>query len=239
MKTRRITQLGLAFVVAIAWIGIGQAVGHEITIVAPTGLEDMEGSNRIDTGDGPFRVQFLYAASDFRSLPEGHRLIVGTAGRADDRQSNPFSRSYADLEIRLSTTSVNDLSTTYADNIGQDETLVFDGPSSVSYPATGPAEGPRPFSEGGTFQTPFFYEPSLGNLLVDITAPLGSTGDSGSFDAHETVGSRSLVSGDPTQAVGQWDTIVQVRQFTFVPEPTTFALVCLGLIGLLAAKKRD
>src|SRR5678815_4864698 len=76
------------------------------------------------------------------------------------------------LQINLSTTSKgpDGLSTVFSENIGANETVVF---------------GPRParFGPGSplpeyTFQLdePFFYDPSAGNLLMDVRNFSGGLG---------------------------------------------------------------
>ena len=72
------------------------------------------------------------------------------------------------------------MSETFANNIGTDNTLVFSGPRSVTSPGcAGPS--PCPFDVVIPLSTPFFYNPALGSLLVDLQST-GFNATSGSFD---------------------------------------------------------
>src|SRR5207249_8841041 len=76
-----------------------------------------------------------------------------------------------DIQIDLSTTSAGDdgLSTTYANNVGADDTVVFTrGALTLSSAFTGPPDGPKDFDIIITLTTPFLYNPALGNLLLDV-----------------------------------------------------------------------
>ncbi len=70
----------------------------------------------------------------------------------------------------MSTTDKDNLTTVFDDNHGPDKTLVYDG--EVTYPllGSGPAGGPKDFADGPTLQTPFFYDPSMGNLVIELGA---------------------------------------------------------------------
>src|SRR6185503_12340407 len=87
------------------------------------------------------------------------------------------------LRINASTTSrsVAGLSTTFAENLGTNNTLVFDGTVNV---ATGNLPGPgntRQFDVVFPFTTPFPYDPATGNLVLDIQ--FSANGQAISFDA--------------------------------------------------------
>jgi uncharacterized protein (TIGR03437 family) len=72
------------------------------------------------------------------------------------------------------------LSTTFANNVGPDNTLVASGNFTVSGAAcAGPA--PCPWASNITFSKPFFYDPASGALLIDIQAT-NFSGSSGQFD---------------------------------------------------------
>jgi hypothetical protein len=67
------------------------------------------------------------------------------------------------------------LSATFANNVGADDTVVFSGPLSLSSAFTGPSAGPKDFDIVITLQTPFLYDPSAGNLLLDVRNFSGGT----------------------------------------------------------------
>ena len=56
----------------------------------------------------------------------------------------------------------------FADNIGTNVTTVFSGSLPLSSQYAGPAGGPKAFDMVVNFTTPFVYNPSSGNLLLDI-----------------------------------------------------------------------
>ena len=58
-----------------------------------------------------------------------------------------------------------DLSSTFADNVGPDNTQVFSGPFQTAVTFTG---DPTNFEVVINFTTPFYYDPTKGNLLLDI-----------------------------------------------------------------------
>ncbi len=74
------------------------------------------------------------------------------------------------LQIHASTTnrSATGLSTTFAENLGTNNTLVFSGPltwTTANLPGLG---NTRQFDYVFPFTTPFLYDPAAGNLLLDI-----------------------------------------------------------------------
>src|SRR5262249_49432831 len=127
------------------------------------------------------------------------------------------------LRIYASTTrrSVAGLSTTFAENLGTNNTLVFDGTVNLK---TGNLPGPgntRQFDYVFPFTTPFLYDPAAGNLVLSLQ--IEGSGSAVTFD---------LVSGNP--AIGQLygfspstvttgtigvTTHPHVTQFTFEPPP--------------------
>ena len=84
----------------------------------------------------------------------------------------------SDIRIQLSTTGrgdegANQLSTTFADNVGTDVQTVYSGALSLTTAATGNV--PNPFDYSIVLQNPFIYDPSLGNLLLDVLLPVTAT----------------------------------------------------------------
>jgi hypothetical protein len=140
----------------------------------------------------------------------------------------------------LSTTSeaVDMLSTVLADNLGADDTTV------LTYAAS---PGGEMFGTDFTFTntTPFFYNPALGNLLLDITVEdqdnlvnaLGNSYNDADDTGMET--SRAYqFTGAPATAVADSTGVVTTFGTTPVPEPSSFILAftfvsLLGAGGLL------
>ncbi len=143
--------------------------------------------------------------------------------------------------IYLSTTSAdwNTLSTTYANNIGGNNTLVFSGDLT------------QPWTFGDTLHvtltTPFTYDPSQGNLLMDVfvsgaTDPGGTIFfdtngyDNGNFDGNNYLGrvycNGCFPAGNTNYGYGL------VTSFSTIPEPGTLALLGTGLVGLFGVVRR-
>ena len=223
------------------------------TIVSPNNLATQEGdvNNIYPFGESPSaRNQQVFAASDFSSLA-GPALITQIAFRPDATFGTPFSVTIPNIEINLSTTSKKPdaLSVTFADNIGSDNTVVFSGPLLLSSASTGPITGPKDFDIVINLQTPFLYNPALGNLLLDVKKFSGELLPP--FDAQNSLGdsvSRRWISDvnsptalratDDTNPNNYSNSIGLVTQFTLtsvtsVPEPSS----ALGVLafGALSA----
>ncbi len=237
----------LASLVALLCFGaISGAYAIVPTIVAPNGNRNVEGN--IDNGY-PFNLDFfsvpsqryqqLFDASQFSSIGAGG-LITQLIFRPDAFTGSAFSSMLPDIQINLSTTSVSDdgLSSTFASNVGINDMVVFAGSLSLSSAFTGPSGGPKDFDIVINLTTPFFYDPSLGNLLMDVRNFGG--GSTTIFDA-------AFVQGDGVSRVGAndvnattadsdfIDTGGLITGFTIVPEPGSAAILILGG-GLLLAR---
>ncbi len=146
------------------------------TLVVPSSLSTVEGSQN---SDFPFdisaygflsqRYQQVYAASEFAGAG-GPVWISGIAFRPDAQWCMPFSATIPNLQIDLSTTTPGPgaLSLTFAANVGSEHKLVFDGQLPISITCAGPALGPKEFELKIPLTAPFLYDPSKGNLLMDV-----------------------------------------------------------------------
>ena len=153
------------------------ALGQKIKIVVPNDLENVEGNIDATSGSTPYRVQQLSPASEFAALPETYRTIIGHCTRPDRTITQPRTAVAGDILVRLSTTSKSILDLAFENNLGDDLTTVFDGPLTLTTQATGPPEGPRGFDDCVEYQTPFVYDPSRGNLVVDFITRSGLSPD--------------------------------------------------------------
>jgi hypothetical protein len=223
-----------------AWLG-STVVARGDAIIAPGGLADVSGnSNNIAPFNSwsPARMQQVYAASSFGngSGPEYIRAIAF-------RSAEQFGESIPDVTVALSTTNrgPDQLSPTFADNTGPDASVVYQGtlPIFSTDPTTADASHPRAFDVVINLQKPFLYDPSKGNLLLDITNPLATpptfvNAQTPNFDAQEVLGdsvSRVLGYVDPHPVAnngyavsdlshGQADTLGLVTEFvTGGPDP--------------------
>jgi len=123
--------------------------------------------------DKPMRYQQVYDAGQFSRLTPGGGLINRIAFRGHG-PGTPFTGTVPQLQVNLSTTtkSPDNLSSTFAENVGADDTQVFSGPSQAAVTFTG---DPTNFEIVINFTTPFYYDPAKGNLLLDVRNMQGGT----------------------------------------------------------------
>ena len=186
------------------------------------------------------RYQQVYAASQFG----GGGLITQIVFRPDAGAGHAFTSTLPDMQIDLSTTSAPDdgLSTTFANNVGADDTVVFArGALTLSSAFTGPPSGPKDFDIIITLTTPFLYNPALGNLLLDVRN--FGAGSTCSFDAVNTPGdgvSRVFSTTSVNDTTGSTDSLGLVTGFNIVPEPGTAMLLVGGgtLLALFGGCRR-
>jgi hypothetical protein len=210
------------------------------TVVVPNSARTVEGNsnNSYPFNLTPFgvpsqRYQQLYVASQFG----GGGLITQIIFRPDATFGNAFTSTLPDIQIDLAYTNHADdgLSTTYANNITAGDTIVFArGPLTLSSAFTGPPNGPKDFDIVITLTTPFFYNPALGNLLLDVRN--FGAGTTCSFDAVFTSGDgvSRLFNQNVNGTTGSTDSLGLVTGFNIVPEPGTAALSLAGGGTLLA-----
>jgi len=152
----------------------------------------------------------VIASSEFGN---GAGWITQIALRPDAPSGAAFSETLPSVAIYLSTTNrpYNNLSKTFATNIGTDVTNVYTGALRLSSAFSGPDAGPKDFDIVITLQTPFWYDPSAGNLLLDVANYSGGrTTQLDAQDAPDTtsriwsldVSSPKATGSDPFPSVG-------------------------------------
>jgi hypothetical protein len=121
----------------------------------------------------PIRYQQVFDAAQFSRLNPGGGLINRISLRGHG-PGVPFTANVPQLQVDLSTTSKtpDGLSSTFAENVGPDDTQVFSGPFQTAVTFNG---DPTNFEVTINFVTPFFYDPAKGNLLVDVRNLQGAT----------------------------------------------------------------
>lgn len=202
----------------------------QVHIVAPNlpvvgegsnGMQYQDGNGNLLTGTAAFRVHQMYPSSNFDAVPAGGAWIVAFADRADESQQEEITLNYDHVNITLSTMAADNLSSTFADNIGNDAMTVIDGPRDVTY--TVASSGPNEFSGIWEFDAPFFYDPQQGNLLVDFASNSGAA----SFNLDvQNVDYVADVGGSGETATSENRTSI-LEQFVFVDE----SQLCIPLQG--------
>jgi hypothetical protein len=240
----RITCTSFAF-----WLAaVGTTLAQTGTVVVPNANANLPGGseNSFPFNISPFsltemRYQQVYHASQFAAL-HGGGLILSIAFRPSVFTGSAFSAILPSVDIWLSTApsgvGPGSLSSSFAANIGADATLVFSGALPLSSANTGsPA---RDFDIVINLTTPFFYDPQLGNLLLEVFNYQGGT--TTPFDAVTIVGSMvsRLYAPSASASSGSVDSTGLITQFTFVaiPEPTSVALLGAGLAGAADSLRR-
>jgi hypothetical protein len=216
------------------------ASGEPIKIVSPSAQKNVEGDSSVQPAATPNKIQFLFPAADFAGLPANQRWLVAFNGRGDQTQTQTVDWIYPDIDIWMSTTNKTSatLSTVFADNHGPNKTHVHDGQYALRILGSG---SPRDFAPGMRFQTPFYYDPSQGNLLIEQIHHTPTTPNpSPRSDVQSTPGFTIVAGGFNTQAtVGTLFTGLPVYQFEFaVPEPSAVALTNVMFVNLLALRRR-
>jgi hypothetical protein len=229
-------RIAFCLIAISSWLRPELSLADEVKIVVPKELATREG----DAMGWDFAIpaahsQWLYDASQFGEVPAGYTLLTGIATRPDASVKSARTIRLSDVELRLSTTSVkpNEQDWTFANNLGDDVTLVHDGRFEGKQHGTGPADGPREFDYIIPFLRPFAYDPSRGNLLVDWqlsphNAPLLLDGDSSVAEVGSEVASQS--GAHVTQAEYE-QSLLLVTQFTFASPSGDY-----DLNGLLDAR---
>jgi len=217
-------RLGCAFLLA-ALLGLCVTIElHAAVVVVPNSLATNDGNGTDTSTAGPASVRWLHIhdASQFGAL-SGPSFLTQFAYRPDRILGQSGPRAWT-LRLHASTTrrSVAELSTTFAENLGTNNTLVFDGTVNVT---TGNLPGPgntRQFDYVVPFTTPFLYDPAAGNLVLDLQIEENGSAAPATFDTvflpDPAIG-RVLAIDSSTATTGTIWADTLVTQFTFEPPP--------------------
>ena len=187
------------------------------TLVVPNVLATNDADSAINVPAGPvaYHYMIMFDASQFSAL-SGPSFLTQFTFRPDLNSDMTGPRTIA-ARIYASTTklTIAGMSQIFSQNIGTNNTLVFDGIlSQVTQNLPGPGNT-RQFDMPTPFTTPFLYDPAQGNLVLDFRVS-NDDGQPISFDAvtdDPTI--RCLISvGSPNNTAGDF-AVPQATQFTF------------------------
>ena len=235
MKSTIIAKLLVACVPLVSCI---MARAEFVLVPRPNAANTLNGTRSpflITTDQAPSaRHQQVFGAQDFQS--PGAPLRITDLSFARYPGTSPIDVSLANVAIHFSTTSRNpdELSSTFAQNVGADDRLVFSGPLHFFENGTGPSGYiGEAYNIRVGLQTPFVYDPSAGNLLLDVFNYQALPPTSGQhfvvvIDGFSDYGSSVMGSAD--SAVGGRNTVALSIGLTYtpVPEPSTLWLLAAG-----------
>ncbi len=166
------------------------------------------------------REQIVYGAAEFPPYPIVIREI---RWRPDTFGSQVTNDTMTNIQLNLSTTTngAGTLSATFVQNTGVDATVVFDGQLSLSTSLTVLNNGTTAFDLNVPLQNPFVFDPSKGNLLLEVRNFSGGTAilyDNSTTGGSDTVS--RVFSSDPNgTTAGVSDTGGGVIQVGYIPAP--------------------
>jgi uncharacterized protein (TIGR03437 family) len=194
---------------AILVVACATAFGD--TLVVPNNQTSTPGNMPVPlTGGGTgLRLQEIVGRGQFDApiVITGFRLRSGVGTGAVTFNQPSVKLTLSTTQKFPNTSNGHELpSLIYASNVGPDAKTVYNAALSGSSPGCrGPA--PCPFDLAVPFTAPFSYDPTKGNLLVDIVLSPASGTPTGSLDAvaftDTTSSSVATVAGDATSAAGQ------------------------------------
>jgi hypothetical protein len=222
-------------VAAWAWVipVLGQSQpGFAVHFVVPSGSSNVDGNTYSFAGPAvnqpqTIRYQQLYSASEFAYLTNfGGGWLLDIFFRGDSTNGMGLGVYMPSLQVNLSTSkeAPNELSPTFSKNVGMDDTIVFSGRLNTGIDG-GHRLGPEVWSFAMPLRKLFFYDPAVGNLLVDVRILQGNTNTAGGipiiFDAvNVTNDSVSRVwEGDVNATTGLVETIGLPTELFFWPNP--------------------
>jgi hypothetical protein len=215
-------------------------------VVVPNANETVDGNNTL-SGCGGCRWQQVYAASQFAGL--GAITISQIAFRPDTDFVGviaPITDHGVRFDLSTTAAAPNALNPVFAANVGADDTIVFSGDWTRSSANVAGPGNTKAFDIVLVLTTTFTYDPSLGNLLLDIRSPnqadtlFPPTFDTvdGSAVTSQRYGGTAFPTGielEPGFGV--------VTQFTYAsalaaaPEPGSMALFAVTAAAFLLARR--
>ncbi|WP_375404398.1 PEPxxWA-CTERM sorting domain-containing protein [uncultured Sphingomonas sp.] len=243
----------IAAVMLSSVLGAAPALAQDIVVPGVTATRS-GGSNQtfpfnLNNGVSQ-RYQQIYAAAQFGSAPVTLNAIKFRQA-SDPSGGNPFASTISSITLNLSTalTRQGAASSVFAANVGRDNVTVFNGALTLQSTAPAKRDGSvQPFDIIIPFATPFTYDPTVGDLLLDVFNFSGGlttqfdfvTG--GSNAVSRVVGGQGQVNAPNAFFVQQGAGLVTAFQVaplvSAVPEPASWAMMILGFGVVGAAVRR-
>lgn len=231
---RERTFRAISVVGAIAMLGL--TTSSEIIVLPPI-AEDSDGTGSVQMlAEDAIRMQSVFDTEMLTSeMPAG--AWINGIGLRVNRVAGPFSLSIDSIQVSLSTTPVRagGLSWTFSENLGPDVTQVAFA-ESLAWDFNVP-ESRVMFTPIIPFDSPFFYNPAAGSLLVDVVVRnpseniawdyhgVGSHEGSGFFVFHS-----SMATPDIALNPNRGDSPVLRLDFQSIPEPASIWLAGMGIV---------
>lgn len=232
---------------ALAALALSAVVASADVVTVPTHLAATEGNSASSSlfGLNATSLQVFYSA-DFMAaagITPGTTLngiaYRRNGGAATGLLSDTTFATY-NIFMSQSLATPGEMTTTFANNVVGPQTQVYG--SSLTVPAGSMPGGASPNAFGPQIDFSTGYTYTGGSLLIEVRRA-ARTGDVTSFNtdfdssAASTIGSRMLFNTSSNAAVtGTLSNGAHVFQLSFVPAPSTAAL--LGLAALGAARRR-
>jgi hypothetical protein len=219
--------------------------------VLPGGSQSIEGNsatsypfNGGNLGFSSMRYQQVFWQDEFITVitVRTNPLLIDQIYFRLDSAAGPSPPASIDVEVHLSTTprAVDGLSPIFAENIGADDIAVIPRSSQPMNPAWISGMAPQSLHLWN-LSTPFYYDPTQGNLLLDIrvynpvfTAPFDAV-NRPDDDVSRVWASSVLANSGTVDSIG----LVTGFYATVVPEPSTTALLLCGagVLGFLIRRQ--
>ena len=226
------------FVLATVLACVGPAAAQG-TFVMPSELENTWGSAGssfpfLPGGISPYRFQQFYGPYDV-SMPAGPHYLTGVRFRLPTGAPASLDVVVPDIQIRLATVTVAELSALfYEPNLAYDTTVVFPrGPLHLTGTRSGDFDVEIPFA------VPFPYDRAASRTLVmDVINFQGSSEVTGfQVSGSETDSVFSLHGGNLVNpGYAGSDGLVTMFAYEPIPEPRTLILSMIAVSAILAER---
>ena len=215
--------LRIAYALALAAAMAAPAFGQ--SIVVPNSNATVKGNDTSGplSGFGTFQDQTVINPDQ---LPPGPIFITGFAYRATPGKGAVNVTISGNIYLSTSPNWANStghplMSTTFANNVGPDNTLVM-SPNNFTMTAPGCAgPSPCPFSNQVVFTTPFRYNRANGPLLIAVQAAAFSASGTGEFDVIGCQNTNCVINNVDAEslgaATGNLEASANITQITYTP----------------------